>query len=665
MEHWEFLLQKDGDRSWLPLDSPSVEILEGRYRIVVRSSQPNTEVVVRISHLNTEVEPPTRRLQKRSSRTNQDGLMVLIPYTCLEPGIWGFHCSCADLMSELAGVPWQYSVQLQVLGQETEAEEWEPDWLENAVEAAPSESSSIAPAVSTPPENLADAALTSQSEPSRQAPVQSDPIELPPPEAALQALPATSFSREPLAAPLNPVKLVHESPSNPDSDPAAEELRYLTEQLSDELIDEVMQEFDLLDLPEPFLRSTLNLSGDLSGSASSSGQRPDALQQPALCLIFDQDAFVARESETLTLTGTLQGQRGGDRGVIVPDPWDSVGNSPQARSLQLYLRDPQSLEVLVSDRQSLSATAQRFSLSFSLPAPLDTRLILGEVQLLGSENGDEPQVLATQTFTITVNPLDLVQELTRINTALKQPKPEASESPRLPQEQQSVFLDLSFLASAAPPSPPQKSFALGGQPLPPQIYHPASAQGRSSALHLPDFASTPDPAQPDSIVPAPHQASQSVPSSPEAEMPTDSKAIVEVGETLELDESPDQPSLIASGVTAAEPTTQPDESIPATAPEQVGAEDSLEVAPEDVPVENSSFRALNLHDRFLTRLNALADSGDQPKPDALTWVSPASSSEEFERMAEEVVNDEAAARSRSRGKPTDAAEAADEASPNL
>jgi hypothetical protein len=32
-EDWAFLLQQEGDRAWLPLESPDVEVLEGRYRL--------------------------------------------------------------------------------------------------------------------------------------------------------------------------------------------------------------------------------------------------------------------------------------------------------------------------------------------------------------------------------------------------------------------------------------------------------------------------------------------------------------------------------------------------------------------------------------------------------------------------------------------------------
>ena len=126
MEYWEFLLQKEGDRSWLPLESPDVEILEGRYRVVARSSRKNSNVEVRIIHQATIEVPPKRRTQQRSNRTNADGLVVVIPYTTLKPGTWELSCS-GDLMSELMGNRWNYSVQLHVVEIEAE-EEWEPDW---------------------------------------------------------------------------------------------------------------------------------------------------------------------------------------------------------------------------------------------------------------------------------------------------------------------------------------------------------------------------------------------------------------------------------------------------------------------------------------------------------------------------------------------------------
>lgn len=665
MEHWEFLLQKDGDRSWLPLDSPSVEILEGRYRIVVRSSQANTEVGVRISHLNPAVDPPKRRIQKRSSRTNQDGLMVLIPFTRLEPGVWEFHCGSGDLMSELVGVPWQYSVQLQVLPQDVEMEEWEPDWSDSsgAGGGGQPQVSAAAEVVATPlAEPETQVIPVGSPQPSQESALQESALQEPasieriplvetPPEL-LSTLPPESLadSGEALIAPIASASIAR-------PDPTAEEMRYLTEQLSDELINEVMQEFDLLNLPEPFLRSNSAAVNLLDDSPRQSNSAPAT---PAFSLKFAQEAWVARQSETLVLTGTIEIPQLDRAPSEVPDPWDSAGSlpqlKPQARSLQLYLRDPQSLEVLVSDHQPLPDAALAFNLSFNLPDQLTTRLLLGEVQLCGSTGESDPQILATQTFTITVNPLDLVQELTYLNTALNPPPPEVTEALQPLPEPTTLSLDLSFLASTeAAPSPTlsPKTQSLGGQPLPPQIYQPDPTQSRSPGLHLPDFSSALPPENPGIASP---ELELAVP----AEVTTIAESSALPDPELEVAElvSAPQPEINAAPVPSPDLDAGGTEASPADALEQRMAEQGIPEAssPEVIPGETLAFRALNLHDRFLNRLNALAGEGEgtESAPDpagaALTWINPASLSEASERMADEVVQDESSARTRSRGK---------------
>ncbi|WP_442947892.1 hypothetical protein [Nostoc sp.] len=113
MEHWQFLIQKQGARSWHILESPNLEILEGQYRVLARSNLLNTDVEVRVTHSSTEEVQPTRRIFKRSRRTNSEGLMPIIPFTYFQPGVWELRCS-GDLMSDLLGKSWQYSVQVQV-----------------------------------------------------------------------------------------------------------------------------------------------------------------------------------------------------------------------------------------------------------------------------------------------------------------------------------------------------------------------------------------------------------------------------------------------------------------------------------------------------------------------------------------------------------------------
>src|SRR5919199_5443790 len=125
MEDWEFLLQKEGERSWQQIESPKIEIEAGRYRVVAHSSRTNADVEICITHESTDEVPPKRRSQKRSRRTNPEGLMVVIPYTYLKPGFWEIRC-CGDIMSDFLGLSWQHIVQLAVLPKVTEVSLPEP-----------------------------------------------------------------------------------------------------------------------------------------------------------------------------------------------------------------------------------------------------------------------------------------------------------------------------------------------------------------------------------------------------------------------------------------------------------------------------------------------------------------------------------------------------------
>lgn len=118
MKKLEFLLQKEGDRAWLPLETPSVEILEGRYRVVGRIPHPNADIEIRVFYTSFHEVSPQRQAQSRSARTNPEGLVVIIPYTRLKPGIWQLSC-LPDPHSKPAQ-PWQHGVQLEVLSLESE-----------------------------------------------------------------------------------------------------------------------------------------------------------------------------------------------------------------------------------------------------------------------------------------------------------------------------------------------------------------------------------------------------------------------------------------------------------------------------------------------------------------------------------------------------------------
>ena len=76
MKKLEFLLQKEGDRAWLPLETPDVEILEGRYRVVARVPHPNTDIEIRVSYTSLLQVPPQRHQRSAGQRVDEVRLAV-------------------------------------------------------------------------------------------------------------------------------------------------------------------------------------------------------------------------------------------------------------------------------------------------------------------------------------------------------------------------------------------------------------------------------------------------------------------------------------------------------------------------------------------------------------------------------------------------------------
>ncbi|MGC1245413.1 MAG: hypothetical protein WA865_04300 [Spirulinaceae cyanobacterium] len=121
MEYWEFLLQQEGNRRWIPIKNAKVQLEEGKYRVVAHSSYVNCHVEVRVTYKSMDEVPPKRRSQKRSRQTNEEGLMVVIPFTTMKPGLWELSCS-GDIVSDFFGESWQESVRFQILPQKVEEE---------------------------------------------------------------------------------------------------------------------------------------------------------------------------------------------------------------------------------------------------------------------------------------------------------------------------------------------------------------------------------------------------------------------------------------------------------------------------------------------------------------------------------------------------------------
>lgn len=110
MDFWEFLLQKEGDISSVPVKIPTLQLEEGKYQIYAKSSRINADIEVKLTYTKAS-EVVSQKYQRRS---NQQGFMQVLPLTYLQPGIWELRCR-GDMISELFGQYWQAILIIRVL----------------------------------------------------------------------------------------------------------------------------------------------------------------------------------------------------------------------------------------------------------------------------------------------------------------------------------------------------------------------------------------------------------------------------------------------------------------------------------------------------------------------------------------------------------------------
>ncbi|MBM0743454.1 hypothetical protein JOY44_17865 [Phormidium sp. CLA17] len=632
MEEWKFLVQKDGDRSWLPLDSPDVEILEGRYRIVARFAQANTEVHIRICHLAIAEDPPKRRLQKRFSQTNANGLMVVVPYTYLSPGIWDFSCFSPDPMSHLMGDTLHHSIRLQVFAPVLDqGEDWDWDGDEsNDVDveiestSSPETRSSGMENNEIEPNNVEESALLEVAE----APTTPEIVAL-----NVEIAQALGLSMDRLVA--------------------------MTEQLSHQLIEEVFREFGTVpSASQAELRLGANEPmPELAIEQDLEPQPPTTLGQVdarAVQIILEQEAFQASVGQSVTVAGRLmlqdrwqipkialrtdnsldQAQNDGETDLDGAILDGAIAASTQwiAQELRISFRNPQDSEVIFSNLQSLTneQLPHAFSFTVELPAHLTTHLLIGEIELWGSASEQaEPIALQSATVTVTMNPEELMAEFQRVRTALDQ-EPDDSDlsdlavefSERLHRSKTKPVLDLSFLdltatnlvagqdrASTQEISALSQTARSQGLGLPPQLSEPQTdSTGIKRKLDLPEFIVTTrtttsatavqEAIAQETIVEELNEQVKSAEAGHESEA-----AVTEaIRETL-------SPGIAVSELTEKEQDSDVDSEVMALI-EQLSidaakAADTPTVVEKPSPIK-SAFQALRLQDRFLERLSVLA-----------------------------------------------------------
>ena len=414
MEHWEFLIQKQGDRYWRPLESPNVEIMEGKYRVVARSHHANLDVDVRVTHESTLEVPSKRRIQKRSRRTNRSGLMAVIPFTYLKPGIWELQCS-GDLMSDILGTSWQYSVYLQVLpilGSKDEGV--------GGVRGDEGDEE-----VGGDEGDKGDGKVTSSSSSS--------------PSSSLFSSKGESENEEKgviIDEPVSPVWLKAET----------------AEQILKNLIE--------LALPpsEPLLEDETTVEDS------------PAISDLPLLLTLEEETYVAYWGKTLTINGYLEPKQTINQVLDETSKFERVC----AGELRIELCSPQESQTLTQVRQPLPAKLLPFTIKCSIEIPSDweTKLILADISLYGALAGaGETKLLADKSFTITAD----VTQLLAISAAANNSEPntlDPIESPASPVAPPSVPLKLELfnLVKTAKTIQYQHFRPSPKKSLPPEIY---------------------------------------------------------------------------------------------------------------------------------------------------------------------------------------------------
>lgn len=670
MEYWEFLLQKEGERSWQPLKSNKIEVEPGRYRVVAHSSRTNAEVEICVTHTSTEEVPPKRRSQKRSRRTNSEGLMVVIPFTYLKPGVWELRC-CGDIMSDFLGKSWQNAIQLQVLPKPTTvlATAMKPSL--SLVETNPSPDSQeitanpelvVEPALITPeiPLNAASADLEPENSKIRAKHEQEDVVastleskpEIPVPNHEVEKpVPVTFVDVETLItldrAELDEGKNISSNSADvaTPSNPILEQSLQMLEQILEQVLDPVLQELE----PE-----TAESAEAVEEIAIASSPTSEWL---GLTLTLEENAYTARRGEALTISGLVDVLN-----VNSSNCQTETVNSVFRGSLRYQLRDPQSSQLILDVQHPLPE--QEFPLAFShtleIPPECKTRLILGKITLHNSTLA----ALTSQPFSITADLDELLESIipgTKVMPVAKMLVLANNFASWEDNEALSQFAEVS-LESLEPvvldlidtrPKPASRPLEPATQkPLPPQLYQPVTTPKGSKSLNLPNFPKTPsaatsvevsaDEVKPEEVPTVAEVLSPEIvesldtledisSSQPEAD---EKEEAIEALDSLELsvllvsvDDAPtDNSEVLKEAADITSVTDFPIDDVEALefwdTPEPKPQDESVQLPePIDEPAAlDSAFQALNIQDRFWLRLNSLAADAELSQ-----WLSDSSS----------------------------------------
>ncbi len=320
MEYWEFLIQREGDRGWRTIETGNLQLMEGRYRIVANSHLIDTQIQTRVIHQTTGLTTPQRRSQSRTQMTNSSGVLVIIPFTQIQSGMWQFVCT-----GTTAGASWQRQLKLRVLSRLP-----------------------VPSANATPP--LAVELLDCSSDPA-QAKIERSNAD---PDSYLKPTPQSLKIEQDEdlptpTAPMVPISMV-------GGQEWADGLDRLLEQI----------ERDSLRVTTKTATAQSILAGTI--------QIDQIVNSSSQLISLDRSTFSGIvPGHQLTISGTCNLHR------LKPNPIQSA----KVTRLSICLRHPQTSEILVAIEQSLPAGIDAFAFrgQLGLPTASKISLLLGEVNL--------------------------------------------------------------------------------------------------------------------------------------------------------------------------------------------------------------------------------------------------------------------------------------------
>lgn len=95
MEQWDFLIQREGDRIWLPLADGKTRLSPGRYRVVARSQARDALTEVCVRYESPPESEEAGQFYRSTRQTDDEGTVLILPATDLKVGLWSLSCSLA------------------------------------------------------------------------------------------------------------------------------------------------------------------------------------------------------------------------------------------------------------------------------------------------------------------------------------------------------------------------------------------------------------------------------------------------------------------------------------------------------------------------------------------------------------------------------------------